>query len=343
LGDQRKRVDFTVGYSNQWKSLSYSLSAQRTLETANNIRLPGQPGGVGENTGRTSHRDTRFLVSASLPLGNSDRAPNVNAWIERSTLAPASAQVGISGTALEDGQLNYNANFSRSSGNTSFSASAQYNASHGSINAGYSQGRGYKQVNAGITGGLVLHGGGHTWAPTLGETLGLVHAPGAEGARVGGNRRSRVDSNGYAVVTNLVPYQLNRVSLDPKGSSLDVELQETSKNIAPRARSVVRLDYKTISGRTVLVDGTLQSGDPIPFGAEVYDAEGNLVGMAGQGGQIIIRGVDKPSELTVRWSDKPDDSCKIQLDVGPRNTKSTSLERQSLSCSASAPVVSNLH
>lgn len=342
-GEQRKQVDFTVGYSNQWKSLSYSLSAQRTLESASNIRLPGRPIGSSENVGRSSYRDTRFLVSASLPLGNSDRAPNVNAWLERSTLAPASAQVGISGTALDDGQLNYNANLSRSSGSTSFSASAQYNASHGSINAGYSQGNGYKQVNAGITGGLVLHGGGHTWAPTLGETLGLVHAPGAEGARIGGNRRSRVDSNGYAVVTNLVPYQLNRVSLDPKGSSLDVELQETSKNIAPRARSIVRLDYKTVSGRTVLVDGTMENGDPIPFGAEVYDEQGNHVGMAGQGGQIIIRGVDKPSDLAVRWSDKPSDSCKIRLELGPKETKSPGLERYSLSCSPSTTAIPGMH
>ena len=132
--------------------------------------------------------------------------------------------------------------------------------------------------------------------------------------------------------------KINRVAIDPKGMSLDTELKEASQQVAPRARSVVRLDYKTINGRTVLVESALDNGDPLPFGAEVYDELGNHVGVTGQGGQIIIRGVDKPSDLTVRWSDKPTDSCKIRLDLGPKEAKSSGLERYSLSCSPSTSV-----
>lgn len=331
--EKREQVDFTLGYSNQWKLLSYSVSAQRTLETSSNVRIPGGSAGnlpgIRENASR---RDTRFLLSASLPLGTGSNTPYVNAWLERSTLAPASAQIGVSGTALKEKQLNYNVTLARGAGRTSFNASTQYNASYGSLNASYSQGSGYKQVSAGINGGLVLHGGGHTWSPTLGETLGLIHAPGATGATVGWGRRSRVDSNGYAVVTNLVPYQQNHVVLDPKGTGLDVELKETSKYVAPRARSVVKLDFEARSGKAVLIEGTIRGGDPIPFGAEIYDEQGNSVGVAGQGGQAVVRGVSDASHLMVRWGDKPTDMCRIDLSVSA-NDPANGFDRYQVTCS----------
>lgn len=315
-GDQRKQVDFNLGYSNSWKTLSYSLSAQRTLETTSDAASSGSNISPGRPIiPEFSRRETRFMLSASLPLGSENRAPNLDAWLEKSTLAPPNARVGVSGALLDDRQLTYNVSLARGESQTSYSASTQYNGAHGTVFAGYSQGSGYKQVNAGVSGGLVLHGGGHTWAPTLGETPALIHAPGAKGAKVGWGRQSRVDSNGYAVVTNLVPYQLNLVTLDPKGSSLNVELKETSRNIAPRARTVAKIEFQTESGKAILIEGTKSNGEPIPFGAEIYDDQGTNIGVAGQGGQAIIRSADKPSRLTVRWGEQSGDQCHIDLNA----------------------------
>lgn len=317
-GEQRKQVDFSLGYSNTWKSLSYSLTAQRTLESSSNVRIPGSST-AGESFSLpqygTSRRDTRFMLSASLPLGTTSRAPNLNAWLEKSTLGPATAQVGVSGSLLENGELSYAASASRSAGRTSFSASTQYSASFGSVSAGYSQGSGYKQVSAGVRGGLVLHGGGHTWAPALGETIALIHAPDAKGAQVGWGRRSQIDSNGYGVMNNLAPYQQNRITIDPSGTSLDVELKNTSQNVAPRARSVVKIDFATESGKAILIESKTLNGEPIPFGAEIYDDQGNSIGVAGQGGQAIVRGADKASRLTVRWGEQSSDQCHIDLNA----------------------------
>jgi len=46
------------------------------------------------------------------------------------------------------------------------------------------------------------------------------------------------------------------------------------------------------------------AGSPIPFGAEVVDENGVVVGYAGQQGRAFVRLSDgKPGPLTVRWSD----------------------------------------
>jgi outer membrane usher protein len=337
-----RQVDFTVGYSNHWKTINYSLSAQRTQETVLGTRLPGGPineipGAPTFGTGtadRLTRRDTRVFLSVSVPLGSATGSPNLNVLAERSSYAGKSAQIGLNGTAGDEQEWSYNTTLGRQGGETSFAASGQYNSGHGNVRAGYSQGSGYKQVNAGIAGGLVLHGGGQTWSPPLGETIGLVYVPDAAGARVASSQRSVVDTNHFAVVPNLIPYQLNRVAIDPKGMSLDTELQESSQQVAPRARSVVRLDYKTVSGRTMLIESSLNNGDALPFGAEVFDDQGKPVGVTGQGGQILVRGVEKPGELTVRWGDGEQNMCRIQInpDASLSGSKSRGMDRYQAPC-----------
>lgn len=60
---------------------------------------------------------------------------------------------------------------------------------------------------------VVLHLGGATLSQALGDTIGVVRAPAALGARVG-YAGSSIDQDGYAVVTSLSPYQLNQIDIE---------------------------------------------------------------------------------------------------------------------------------
>jgi outer membrane usher protein len=84
----------------------------------------------------------------------------------------------------------------------------------------------------------------------------------------------------------------------------------------------------------LLIDSGLSDGKPLPFGAEVFDAEGKNVGVTGQGGQVFVRGVEKSSELTVRWGQGPNDSCRIRADLKPlaKDTKQASFEQMKATC-----------
>ncbi|WP_267225492.1 fimbria/pilus outer membrane usher protein [Dyella silvae] len=318
-----RQVDFSGGYSNRWRSISYNLSVQRSRDsvqgfTMSNLsnRIPGAPDGYIVPVIPT-RRDTSVFFSVSMPLGQTLRAPSFNAMYNHSEASGSSTMASLSGTAGADNRFAYGATMSHANGSNTYSLNGQYNGSKGNVAAGYSKGGGYQQWNAGLTGGMVVHAGGVTLSPSLGDTVGVVDAPDAAGASVSSAQGAVVDSRGYAVVPYLAPYELNTVALDPKGTAAGVELKETTQSVAPRAHSVVRLRYETSNGRAFMVETMLPDGRPVPFGADVFDEQGNKIGVAGQASRLVIGNMPESGVLTVRWSDDPTDSCRIAVNVPP--------------------------
>ena len=170
-------------------------------------------------------------------------------------------------------------------------------------------------MGLGASGGLVLHAGGLTLSPPLGDTIALVHAPGAAGMRVENSGGSRVDRRGFAVVPYLTPYQLNTISLDPKGAGYSVELQETARAVAPRAGALVKLDFSTRASRGLMVDSQTEDGRPLPFGAEATDASGATVGVVGQGSRLLLSGLQSSGPVQVQWGEGADHQCVVDVQI----------------------------
>lgn len=162
-----------------------------------------------------------------------------------------------------------------------------------------------------MTGGVVAHAGGVTFAPELGDTIGLVQAPDAQGARINGNHSAQVGTSGYAVVPHLTPYRQNVVELDPKDLSVDVELKTAAQNVAPRAGSVVKLQFETVSGQAILITARREDGSPLPFGSDVFDESGASVGVVGQGGKAFVRVAHDQGALTVKWGPNANAACQL--------------------------------
>jgi outer membrane usher protein len=257
-------------------------------------------------------------VNLSIPLGrNSRRAPTF------STLMTHDSSTGTSATASLAGRFG-------EQGDGSFSLSSSYDGNHrassGSFGVGYQMpatslsaniglGRDYQQASANATGGLVLHRGGLTAAPTLSETVGIVHAPDARGARVA-NTSARVNRFGYAIVPSLIPYQLNRVDIDPKDVPEDVELKTVSNSVAPRAGSIVLLPYDTLRARALLIDAQTEDGRPLPFAARAVDARsGAALGVVGQGSRLFVRSADNDGQIRVEWGTREDQQCVIDYAI----------------------------
>ncbi|WP_158544994.1 fimbria/pilus outer membrane usher protein [Dyella monticola] len=317
-----RQVDFSAGYSNRWKSVSYSISIQRTRDTVDQLfqgpvlvdRIPGALDGYLNSASGHTVRDTRIMLNVTIPLGRAANSPTLTSYVNHSNLNGDNTQVALNGSLGEQRRFTYNASLSHNTA-TSVSLGGQYAGAHGSLTSSMSYGSGYRQAGVGASGSVVAHVGGITFSAPAGDTVGLVYAPGAEGALVDTAVNSRVDSNGYAVVPSLMPYQLNTIAIDPKGAADNVELKDTTRNVAPRLGSVVRLRYEVDTSRLLLVDATLPNGDPIPFGAEVLDDKGNSVGVAGQASRLVIRGVEHSSTLTVRWGAEENQSCSLNVVV----------------------------
>jgi len=113
------------------------------------------------------------------------------------------------------------------------------------------------------------------------------------------------------LVPAVTPYRYNRISLDPQGMEGDAELVDSEKQIAPVAGAGVKVVFRTRTGTALLIRTRFQDGQPVPLGADVLDEKGDIVGMAGQGGQIYVRAEKTEGELVVRWGDDAEDKCRM--------------------------------
>lgn len=320
-------TEFQSGYTNHVRlggmSLNYSISAARQKDA-----LTGKP-------------DSRMQMNFSLPLGRSPHTPLISTSFEQDTTSGVrnrGAQESINGTWGANNQLSYSASATQSAGSDSYSASAQYTGTDASVSASASQGSGYSQQSLGATGGLVVHPGGITLANQMADTIGVIEAIGAEGARVTNSIGTIINASGYAVLPFLMPYRLNSVNIDPGDTvSQDVEFKSTSESVAPRVNSVVMIRFQTVGGRAILISAHLPDGSVVPFGASVYDAQGGEVGLTGQDGGIYLRGIAESGTLTARWGDASDQKCSFKYKLPPKHKGDGPFVRIDAACTLAAP------
>jgi outer membrane usher protein len=181
---------------------------------------------------------------------------------------------------------------------------------------------------------MVAYRGGVAFAPQLGDTIGVVEANGADGARVTSVGGLRVDPWGHAVVPSLTPFASNDVELDPQGLPMNVTLKSTVQRAVPTAGAVVPLRFDTeAAGRAALLRMRLKSGEAPPFGAQVLDAGGNSVGTLGQDGRAVITGLMQAAgELTVKWDETAHGSCAVRYALPEQRKRDTTLPVLDVPC-----------
>lgn len=293
-------VNYSVSYANAFRRISYSISATRLRDI----------------NGKAS---TLYYAGVTIPLGSTSGPLTVSGNLSRDTTGQTQLQSTLSGSRGEDGNLSYSVTANHVSGagtsGTDGSGNVTYRSQFAEINASLGMSANYQQGSLGVRGAVVAHPGGVTLALPLSETFGIVKAPGAAGARVISAPGVRVDSSGYAVVPYLTPYSMNTVELDPKGLSLDVELKETSQQVAPRAGAAPLLWFPTAVGRAALIQARYVDGTPLPFGASAYDGSGKPIGAVGQAGKLFVRGLSDAGTVTVKWGEKDGDRCVIPYEL----------------------------
>ena len=300
-------TQFQVSYNNSVGRVNYSVSASRERD------LFGR-------------RDTRVMVNLTVPLGNGAHTPLLTGGLSHDSSGDVQEQATLSGTAGVDDRFSYGATATHDGGSgagavgTIGSINGGYRGAHVQVNAGFGAGSGYAQASLNLAGGIVAHPGGITFGQPLGDTVAIIEAPDAAGARIGNAAGVRVDHRGYALVPYLNPYLLDTVSIDPSGLPLDVQLDNTSTQLAPRAGAVVLVKFKSESGRFVLIQAQLADGKTLPFGAEVTDAQGQAVGMVGQAGRMMVRLPRDHGQLSVRWQEQDiAHACSLPYRLPPRD------------------------
>ncbi|MBW7984950.1 fimbria/pilus outer membrane usher protein [Enterobacillus tribolii] len=286
---------FQVGYSHRFRNVTYNLNVNRSRD----------------NNGRT--QDT-YMLSLSFPLGRSgvSNTPQMRFDLAHDTGGRSRTQSSLSGTLGQDSAFSYNTTlaYANNGAGSSATLNGQYRSPLTQAFASFSRGNHYSSASAGLSGTLLAHAGGITLTPYTSDTFALVEAPGATGAKVSSYPGIRVDRRGYAAVPYLTPYQMNEISIDPKGMSHHVELKNTMQKTAPYSGAVVKLNYHTERGIPLLTYATYQ-GAPLPFGSRVFNDLNESVGSVGQAGQVFARVTQTQGQLRIQWGEDDATLCTI--------------------------------
>ena len=256
--------------------------------------------------------------------------------LNRDTKGNERQQANVSGVLGEEKKFNYalTATNTSNKNSTTGDVNVGYVTPVSSLNASYSAGKDYQSQSVGVSGSIIAHSGGITASPYTGNTYALVEAKGAEGASVSGYSGYsgiEIDSNGYALVPNLNPYQINDIYIDPKGSSKNIEFTNTSHNVAPYYGAVVSIKFNTKYGIPLLIHSK-KEGKALPFGATVFDDQENIIGSVGQGEQIYARVSQLDGVLLISWGENPNEQCQIDYTLTKDEAQENKLHRLIRSC-----------
>ncbi|MGN2243332.1 fimbria/pilus outer membrane usher protein [Frateuria sp. GZRR33] len=310
-------TQFQLGYNNSLGRMTYNLSASRERDLF----------GRSEN---------RYMASLTIPLGDSAHAPVFTGALTRDSNGGMQEQATVNGTAGVDDRFSYGATAAHDNSGVSGSTGSLtggYRGTHVQLNASVGAGSGYSQSALNVAGGIVAHPGGIIFGQSLGDTVAIVRAPDAAGARIGNAAGVRVGNDGYALIPYLTPYVLNTVTIDPTGLSLDVQLDNTSAQVAPRAGAVVMVNFKSESGRFMLIQTHLDDGSTLPFGAEVMNEQGRVIGVVGQAGRIMVRVARDAGRISVQWQDNDATrTCSLPYKLSPAGKDRHGIEQIEATC-----------
>lgn len=304
-----------AGYSSSLGPVNYSLSYSESYRPS---------------LGRKDHS---MNLSLSVPLTGLFSGAGNNTYATfsagRDSTGDTNMQTSLSGTGLEQNNLNWNLSQSHSPRRgDSASGRLAYRGGYGNVSAGYSQSGDYRQLSYDMEGSLLLHRGGLTAGQPLGNTSVLVSVPGAPGIQLEGGNGVKTDWSGYALQPWASEFRENRVALDVAHLDAQTEVEAPVTRVVPTRGAIVRAEFAAKTGLRALV--TLKkNGKPLPFGATVNAGDSN--GIVGDEGMVYLTGLARTGTLTAKWGNGAGQSCRADWRIGDADT-AKSLVRTTVVC-----------
>lgn len=285
-----------LGYNAQYRGVSYGLNYSQV-------------------SGRVAQSDHQIALTASFPLGNFSRSrASASYGLTRDYNGRLNHRAGVTGTLGEENRVRYAVEASHDADRGNGGAvSLGYLPHWGQLGASYTAGEDYRRATVNVSGAVLVHRDGVLVGQSLGETVAVAEVTGVSGVGIRNAPAARTNANGYALVPYVVPYRRNRVLLDTGTLDPNVDVDNAVVNVVPRRGAVVKARFAATTVQKLVVNLRLADGTPPPFGAEVHDADDQIVGMVAQAGQVLLT-LGAQRAFTVRWGQASNQRCEFHLD-----------------------------
>ncbi|WNW10763.1 fimbria/pilus outer membrane usher protein [Pseudomonas sp. DTU_2021_1001937_2_SI_NGA_ILE_001] len=293
-GSDHEQRQYQLNFSTRHANVTYNLHASQSLSNARN------------------RADRQLGLSISMPL---DWKHASNATFDLLHQGDRQSQRVSLGGSLDRNRLSYRVGVNHESEQGQVgSLSVGYQAPFASVGAGVAQGHDYRSVSLNASGAVLLHAGGVELGTSLGETNALVEVPGIEGVGVQNAIGARTSQHGYALVPYLRPYRFNAVTLETDDLGPEVEIDNGTTQVVPSRGAVVKARFAARKVSRLMLTARSVDGRPLPFGAQVTDRHGEVLGTVGQAGQVLLATRPEAQTLQVSWGESSAPQCRLSID-----------------------------
>lgn len=194
-------------------------------------------------------------------------------------------------------------------------AQATLNTNHAQLTAEANAGQGSNAVRVAANGSVGWLEGHAFAARRIDQgAFAVVQVGDLEGVAVSRSNQvvATTDGNGRALVTGLLPYQNNQITVKAEELPLDVEIGGVREEVVPYARSGVRVDFPVRRSRNVLLTLRRPDGTPVPAGAQAVLMPGAQRFTVATRGEVYLMNVQADNRLQVRFDGG---GCELPLAV----------------------------
>lgn len=283
--------EYQVGYANAYSHISYSLSASRVRD------------GRGQE-------ENRYYISLSFPMSLFDNDIWASTGLTITDSGYQQSTISLSGTALESNRLSYSVSGSNQQGGQNMaSTNVAYRSNYSTVGSSISESNDYRQMGLSARGSLVAIPWDLLVSNEIGNTMTVVKAPRAQGLMVNGDQSIVTNKNGLALVPYATPYRKNAITLSNTENTQGAEIIGNIANSVPIEGSVNLINFKTDIRQSWVSHARQQNGNPLPFGAEIVDLQGEPIGYVGQSSVLYLKAEAFPQTAIIRLNES---DCMLQ-------------------------------
>jgi outer membrane usher protein FimD/PapC len=337
----RNQIGGGIGWSQQSVG-SFSLSwARSTTFAGNNTdylrgswskQFDGISVGVSlehSRGGRTNNTEDRAYLTLSIPFRS---GRSISSYFSS---AKNSARGGMRYSDSSNPDLGWGLSSDRDFSNQRTAGSGNIdivtpisqlsgNISHDSLN--------YTSLGLRVTGAIVVHRNGASFSPyRVDDTFGIAKVGNEAGVRLNTPvGPTWTNSRGYAVLPSLSSYRSSTILLDTRTLAKNIDINNTWQETEAARGSVSYINFDVARNRRILAEVRDIRGELLPYGAGVFDSEGNFVSVIADKGQLFIADFTDGMQLDIQESGRM--LCSITLNLPQQVATNELFETAKVQC-----------
>ena len=205
-------------------------------------------------------------------------------------------------------------------------AQAVLTTERGSFGAGWAGFGGAGSPSAIVQTGIAFLDGHAFWTRPVQNSFAVVDTGAAAGVSVFRENQlvGTTDAGGRLLVPDLLPFGVNRLTIDDSALPVATGLATTAEQIAPPANAGVLVHFPVDDRPATRLTLRQTNGDVVPAGANLW-LDGNALPLpVGYDGLVYATIADGRHVLEARWSDG---DCRVRLELAGTHLSSAACER----------------